>query len=291
MTFPSAIARAGRRSRRITIALSRGIRSSRAMRIRSRISGTLGTGNHFIEVCLDESDRVWLMLHSGSRGVGNRIGSYFIELAKKDMRRYHRSICPTRISPTCRRRHRSTSTTTSRRWDGRRTTRAMNRELMMAAIVEAVRATPGLPRVRGHRRSRQLPPQLRGARRRTSAKKVLVTRKGAVRARRGRSRHHPRQHGRAVATSCAGKGNPDSFMSCSHGAGRSMSRTRGQARASPSRITRRRPRASNAARTPTSSTRPRGLQADRRGDGGAERPRRGRAHAASGRMREGMMRW
>ena len=50
--------------------------------------GTLGTGNHFIEVCLDEADRVWLMLHSGSRGVGNRIGSYFIELAKKDMRRW-----------------------------------------------------------------------------------------------------------------------------------------------------------------------------------------------------------
>ena len=48
--------------------------------------GTLGTGNHFIEVCLDESDRVWIMLHSGSRGVGNRIGTYFIELAKKDLR-------------------------------------------------------------------------------------------------------------------------------------------------------------------------------------------------------------
>ena len=48
--------------------------------------GTLGGGNHFIEVCLDEGDRVWLMLHSGSRGVGNRIGTYFIELAKNDMR-------------------------------------------------------------------------------------------------------------------------------------------------------------------------------------------------------------
>jgi tRNA-splicing ligase RtcB len=44
--------------------------------------GTLGTGNHFIEGCLDESGSVWLMLHSGSRGVGNAIGSYFIELAK-----------------------------------------------------------------------------------------------------------------------------------------------------------------------------------------------------------------
>ena len=48
--------------------------------------GTLGTGNHFIEICLDEAGKVWVMLHSGSRGVGNRIGSYFIELAKEDMR-------------------------------------------------------------------------------------------------------------------------------------------------------------------------------------------------------------
>src|SRR5207245_841416 len=50
--------------------------------------GTLGTGNHFIEVCLDEAERVWFMLHSGSRGVGNRIGTYFIELAKHDMRQH-----------------------------------------------------------------------------------------------------------------------------------------------------------------------------------------------------------
>ncbi|MCD6041519.1 MAG: RNA-splicing ligase RtcB, partial [Burkholderiales bacterium] len=49
--------------------------------------GTLGGGNHFIEVCLDESDHVWAMLHSGSRGIGNAIGSYFIELAKKDAER------------------------------------------------------------------------------------------------------------------------------------------------------------------------------------------------------------
>src|SRR5690606_704277 len=50
--------------------------------------GTLGTGNHFIELCLDEVDRVWILLHSGSRGVGNRIGTYFIELAKRDMSRH-----------------------------------------------------------------------------------------------------------------------------------------------------------------------------------------------------------
>ncbi len=50
--------------------------------------GTLGTGNHFLEVCLDQEDRVWLMLHSGSRGVGNAIGTYFISLAKEEMSRY-----------------------------------------------------------------------------------------------------------------------------------------------------------------------------------------------------------
>lgn len=50
--------------------------------------GTLGTGNHFVEMCLDEADDVWFMLHSGSRGVGNRVGMYFIELAKKDMRQH-----------------------------------------------------------------------------------------------------------------------------------------------------------------------------------------------------------
>src|SRR3982751_320251 len=50
--------------------------------------GTLGGGNHFIEVCLDESNAVWVMLHSGSRGIGNAIGSYFIERAKEDMKRW-----------------------------------------------------------------------------------------------------------------------------------------------------------------------------------------------------------
>jgi tRNA-splicing ligase RtcB len=50
--------------------------------------GTLGTGNHFIEVCLDEAERVWFMLHSGSRGVGNAIGSTFIALAQADMRQH-----------------------------------------------------------------------------------------------------------------------------------------------------------------------------------------------------------
>src|SRR5262245_2707456 len=50
--------------------------------------GTLGTGNHSVEICLDKSGSVWVMLHLGSRGTGNRIGTYFIEKAKEDMRRW-----------------------------------------------------------------------------------------------------------------------------------------------------------------------------------------------------------
>src|SRR6266851_1579068 len=55
--------------------------------------GTLGTGNHFIEVCEDlEDGGVWLVLHSGSRGAGNRIGTYFIEQAKEQARRLDRTV-------------------------------------------------------------------------------------------------------------------------------------------------------------------------------------------------------
>ena len=54
--------------------------------------GTLGSGNHFIEICLDEAGFVWFMLHSGSRGVGNAIGTHFIELAKKDAELHQRNL-------------------------------------------------------------------------------------------------------------------------------------------------------------------------------------------------------
>lgn len=100
--------------------------------------GTLGSGNHFVEVCLDEAERVWFMLHSGSRGVGNKIGRYFIE-------------------------------------------------------------------------------------------DVWVTRKGAVRARKGDLGIIPGSMG-AKSYIVAGKGNPESFHSCSHGAGRVMSRTAARAK-------------------------------------------------------------
>ena len=60
--------------------------------------GTLGTGNHFIEICLDETDHVWIMLHSGSRGCGNRIGTYFIQRAKKEMERWYIQLPDTNLA-------------------------------------------------------------------------------------------------------------------------------------------------------------------------------------------------
>ena len=64
----------------------------------SRQIGTLGGGNHFIEICLDENDDVWIMLHSGSRGIGNVIGRYFINLAKKDMQRHQTHLPDVNLS-------------------------------------------------------------------------------------------------------------------------------------------------------------------------------------------------
>ena len=67
--------------------LSGTARGQAAQRAQNHL-GTLGTGNHFVEVCLDENDAVWIMLHSGSRGIGNKIGGYFIERAKHEMKRW-----------------------------------------------------------------------------------------------------------------------------------------------------------------------------------------------------------
>jgi tRNA-splicing ligase RtcB len=83
--------------------------------------GTLGTGNHFIEVCLDEQGFVWFMLHSGSRGVGNAIGSMFIELAKKDAMRQQANLPDEDLRTS--RKARSTSATTCAPWAGRRSSR------------------------------------------------------------------------------------------------------------------------------------------------------------------------
>ena len=123
--------------------------------------GSLGGGNHFIELCLDESDRVWVMLHSGSRGIGNAIGRVFIEKAREMLAR-RRVHVPDHRPCLVRRKASPPSTNMSRRSAGRRTSRVDNREAMMERTL--ARAAHGIAPVHDREVGGQLPPQLRRAR-------------------------------------------------------------------------------------------------------------------------------
>jgi tRNA-splicing ligase RtcB len=188
--------------------------------------GTLGTGNHFIEVCLDEADRVWVMLHSGSRGVGNRIGSVYIARAKEEMLRLDRTM-PTDRDLAYVEEGTSSFDDYVRAVSWAQRFALVNREVMMAASLEALRAAlcdgAGVPpfttddvAVNCHHNY--------VAKEEHGGEHVWITRKGAVRAGDGELGIIPGSMG-ARSFIVRGRGNPASFCSCSHGAGRSMSRT------------------------------------------------------------------
>lgn len=105
--------------------------------------GTLGSGNHFIEVCLDEQDAVWFMLHSGSRGVGNAIGTMFIELAKQDALRQQANLPDRDLAYLEEGSRHFGDYLRAVGWAQRFA--ALNRELMMRAVVAAARRTIGKP--------------------------------------------------------------------------------------------------------------------------------------------------
>lgn len=187
--------------------------------------GTLGTGNHFIEVCLDEGNNVWFMLHSGSRGVGNAIGTYFIELAKKDMQRFFINLPDKDLAYFPEGTPHFDDYVQAVSWA--QEFAKHNRELMMQNVVSAIRAiTPkpfeaGIEAVNCHHNYVQ--------RENHFGSNVLVTRKGAVAAWPGQMGIIPGSMG-ARSYIVRGKGDPESFCSCSHGAGRVMSRTEAKRR-------------------------------------------------------------
>ena len=184
--------------------------------------GTLGGGNHFIEICLDEEDRVWVMLHSGSRGTGNAIGTYFIERAREELA--HRKLgfhVPDKDLAFF-----------------------MEGEPLFDDYVEAVswaqdyaRANRGAMMTRVLAEMRKLLPKFQTEKSAVNChhnyvqrethhgESLLVTRKGAVSARAGELGIIPGSMG-AQSFIVRGKGNAESFNSCSHGAGRVMSRTK-----------------------------------------------------------------
>lgn len=188
--------------------------------------GTLGTGNHFIEVCLDEGDRVWFMLHSGSRGVGNRIGTFFIELARKDMRQQIKNLPDRDLAYFEEGSEHFADYVEAVSWA--QEFALYNRKLMMEQLVEAVENASELPEflltetaVNCHHNY--------VAREMHYGAEVLVTRKGAVRAGKGDMGIIPGSMG-ARSYIVRGLGNAESFHSCSHGAGRAMSRNEAKRR-------------------------------------------------------------
>jgi len=188
--------------------------------------GTLGTGNHFIEVCLDEAARVWFMLHSGSRGVGNKIGTYFIELAKKDMTRHLANLPDEDLAYLEEGAEHFDDYVEAVGWA--QEFAMTNRRLMMDAVIAAVRTVPGLPPFETGRLAVNCHHNY-VARERHYGREVFVTRKGAVRAGTGDLGIIPGSMG-TRSYIVRGKGNPESFESCSHGAGRAMSRNEAKRR-------------------------------------------------------------
>ncbi len=182
--------------------------------------GTLGTGNHFIEICLDEQNHVWFMLHSGSRGIGNRIGTYFIELAKQEMRKHFINLPDVDLAYLPEGSLYFNDYIEAVEWAQQFA--RMNRELMMQAVIQAVQKSASIPPFKAQIQAINCHHNY-VAREHHFDKNVLVTRKGAVRARLGDFGIIPGSMG-AKSYIVKGLGNPDSFHSCSHGAGRAMSR-------------------------------------------------------------------
>lgn len=179
--------------------------------------GTLGTGNHFIEICIDEEQRVWIMLHSGSRGIGNRIGSYFIELAKEDMRQWFINLPDQDLAYLPEGTEHYEEYRKAVAWAQKFA--FANRIAMMEATMNALSKTKPFVTsdvaVNCHHNY--------VSEEKHFGQHVHVTRKGAVSAKLGELGIIPGSMG-AKSFIVSGKGNRDSFMSCSHGAGRAMSR-------------------------------------------------------------------
>ena len=185
--------------------------------------GTLGTGNHFIEVCLDEADRVWVMLHSGSRGVGARIGSYFIEKAKEEMERWFIKLPDRELAYLPESSPLFGDYVAAVGWA--QDYAAQSRRLMMEAVVGAMR---GHLRPDFHLTDEAVSCHHNYiSRERHWGEHLWVTRKGAVSARLGELGIIPGSMG-TRSYIVRGKGDRDSLCSCSHGAGRRMSRTEAQ---------------------------------------------------------------
>lgn len=182
--------------------------------------GTLGSGNHFIEICLDENQDVWVMLHSGSRGAGNVIGRYFIEKAKRRMEQYFISLPDGDLAYFPEDTDDFNDYVEAVQWA--QDYAFENRRAMMSAVIAAMRRhiavkfTVTEEAINCHHNYVEQETHF--------GRNLWVTRKGAIRAQKGDLGIIPGSMGQRSYI-VRGKGNPESYCSCSHGAGRKMSRT------------------------------------------------------------------
>jgi len=188
----------------------------------TRQLGTLGGGNHFIEVCLDEAQRVWVMLHSGSRGIGNAIGTYFIELAKQDAERHQRQLPDRDLAYFTEGAEHFEDYVQAVGWaqDYARANRAEMMDLVLEALrryLPAFEVTTEAVNCHHNYVARET----------HYGEEVWVTRKGAIRAREGDLGIIPGSMG-TRSYIVRGKGSAEALQSCAHGAGRRMSRTQAE---------------------------------------------------------------
>jgi len=188
--------------------------------------GTLGGGNHFIELCLDTEDAVWIMLHSGSRHIGKSLADRHINSAKSLMRQNLISLPDPNLAYLTKGTKEFQSYWHDLTWAQEYA--YQNRQLMLELVMKAVQEGLG--------RQEPIKSQLLVnchhnyvALEHHFGEDVFVTRKGAVRAQEGDYGIIPGSMG-TRSFIVKGKGNPDSFNSCSHGAGRRMSRTEAKRR-------------------------------------------------------------
>ena len=186
--------------------------------------GTLGGGNHFIELCIDENQDVWVMLHSGSRGIGNMIGSYFIEKAKRRMEQYFISLPDGDLAYLPEDTDDFNDYVEAVHWA--QNYALENRRHMMESVIAALRRhiavefTITQEAINAHHNYVEKENHF--------GRNLWVTRKGAIRARAGDLGIIPGSMGQKSYI-VRGKGNLESYCSCSHGAGRKMSRTKARA--------------------------------------------------------------
>lgn len=180
--------------------------------------GSLGSGNHFVEICLDESEAVWIVLHSGSRGVGNELAKHHIEGAKHLMKRYFIDLPDPDMAYLVENTHEFDAYIQDMMWA--QAYAFSNRQVMMAAVIEQFEQELGCSlgvwkEINCHHNFTQLENHY--------GQNVWLTRKGAVRARLGEWGVIPGSMGTSTYI-VTGLGSRDSYHSCSHGAGRKMSR-------------------------------------------------------------------